>query len=424
MLMPKLLFAPPETSGIGSTTELNSDDILKELNKDEGEELDIKKNKEEEVDEVEEIESEETEESDELDEIEEELDDEDNEEEKDEDLEIHQPITRKEVLKAYPDIFKKFPELERTIGRENALTKFFPTVRDAEEASEKSKIVDLVESDVANGDLTRVIGAFKNNPQVFGKIVDNYLPNLFKIDKDAYFTVIGNTIKDTVKSMVVTAKKDNNSELADAAENLYKFVFGHSNWEEPVRLSKNDSSNNKELDELNQEKRKFTQERFETSRNEIIDKVESRVKRTIEKFIDPKDSMTSYIKKNAIKDAFDLVSEAVNSDSRLKGLLDKLWKNASSNNFSKSSLQMIDDALTKTAKKYLTDSIKKARSEAIGSTRKSKEAETEEEDRPLNKGKAKPIKNESSSFRHSGKTDSAKAKEIPASMSTLDYLNS
>jgi len=83
--------------------ELSKDDILDILNEDDDKVKDDDKKKDDE----EEKEKEDSEEDDKEDDLED-----DDEEEIDEDLELAVPVRKKEILKAYPDLFKKFPYLE------------------------------------------------------------------------------------------------------------------------------------------------------------------------------------------------------------------------------------------------------------------------------------------------------------------------
>src|SRR6187401_3520536 len=111
-------------------------------------------------------------EDDELKEIEEELDG-----PKEEDLELMTPVRRREILAKYPKLFKDFPYLEKAYYREQQFTEINPTIEDARVASEKAKIMDIVEREIMSGDITSVLAAAKDeNQEAFYKVVDNYLP--------------------------------------------------------------------------------------------------------------------------------------------------------------------------------------------------------------------------------------------------------
>src|SRR5215469_7143808 len=59
----------------------------------------------------------------------------------DDDIDIDSPVKRKELLAAYPDIFKKFPYLEKSMYREQQYSELFPTMSDAKVAAERSQIL-------------------------------------------------------------------------------------------------------------------------------------------------------------------------------------------------------------------------------------------------------------------------------------------
>src|SRR6188768_1226290 len=167
---------------------------------------------------------EEEEEEDPLKELEEEL-----KEPTEEDLELTTPVRRKEILAKYPQLFKDFPYLEKAYYREQQFTEVFPTIQDARAAHEKSQILDRVEYEVLNGDITTVLEAAKSeNSDAFYKIADNYLPTLKKVDSQAYYHVLGNVVKDTIITMVQEGRKlgDQGAPLTAAANILNQFVFG------------------------------------------------------------------------------------------------------------------------------------------------------------------------------------------------------
>jgi len=195
------LFAPDDAPGTGveESTEtfelLNEDDVEPEEAP-----LDIDKPKKESVEDAEADDTEEKEdEVDELKELEEEL-----KPPTEEDLlELTTPVRRKEILAKYPKLFKDFPYLEKAYYREQQFTEVFPTIQDAKNSAEKARLLDTVDQQIMNGDISTVLQAARQeNQESFHKIVDNYLPALRNVDQQAYYHVLGNVIKDTIITMV------------------------------------------------------------------------------------------------------------------------------------------------------------------------------------------------------------------------------
>lgn len=392
---------------------------------DKEEVLDIKekpiKEKEEDEKEEEEIEEKddekEEEKEDELTELEEELDG--PEEDK---LELVAPVRKKEILAAYPDLFKKFPYLERAYYREQKFTELLPTIKDAEMAVEKSNILDQFDADIRVGNLEKAISAVKGSgEEAFHNLVDNYLPNLYKIDKDAYLHVVGNLIKQTTHSMLAEAASSNNAELKEAAEIVNQFIFASKQVSQPTKLSR-EKPDSKAEDAQKQREQAYTRERFETSRDDLTAKVNNTIKSTIEANIDPKGSMSDYIKKNATRDCQERLVNMLDGDRRLTVIIDRLWDDSFKNNFSRASLDKIKVAYLSRAKALLPTVIKQARNEALkGSGKRVREESNEEEVTQTKRGPL-PVGRTTSSNNGGGKSDSERAKAIPSNMTSKDYL--
>jgi len=366
---------------------------------------------------------------DELQELEDEIKEPDEEQ-----LELVTPVRRRDILKKYPDLFKEFPYLEKAYYREQQFTELLPTIEDAKAAVEKSKVLDRFESDVTSGNTETILRAVKEtSPDAFLKIVDNYLPTLAKVDEKAFFHVIGNVTKHTIINMVNEARrlgvgqdKDGNqlpgSALQMAAHLLNQFVFGTSDFVGPKNLAKEGTQeDNTRERQLNEREQRFVRDRFESSRGDLNSRVNNTLRNTIEANIDPKSSMTDYVRKNASRDALDTLENLINKDARFKSLVDKLWEKAFEDNFSRTSTDRIRSAYVSKAKTLLPSVIKKARIDALrGMGKRVKEDTTEES--TSRKGPVSTGRPRSQENRPTGKIK--EAKDIPRGMSTLDFLNS
>lgn len=372
-------------------------------------------------------EGEETEEEiDELDELEQEL-----EPPSEEQLELVTPVRRKEILKKYPNVFKDFPYLEKAYYREQQFTELLPTIEDAKTAVEKSQVLDRFESDLMGGSTETVLQAVKaTNPNGFYKIVDEYLPTLAKVDEKAYYHVIGNLTKHTIVSMIQEARRlgvGQDAEgkpqpgvaLQSAAALLNQFVFGTTEFKPPLNLANNeDPRENTREKQLAEKEQSFIRTQFENTRNDLNSRVNNTLKNTIDANIDPKKSMTDYVRKNAARDCMDNLEKVINQDARFKALLDKLWEKAFAEGFTKESADRIRSAYVSKAKTVLPALLKKARNEALRGTGHRVREDNEETTRrgPVPAGRPR------SQERPTGKVK--EAKDIPKGMSTLEFLNS
>lgn len=441
-------FAPPESTPTPTPTPsggMGKEDIIEFLGGDDDapEVIDIKdkkdekdkgkkegKKKEEEDDDSkdddEKLESKDDN-DDEDDEVEKELKDlEDELEEPDEDkLELTTPVRRREILKKYPKLFEDFPYLEKAYYREQQFTELLPTIKDAKEAVDKSKTLDNFENDLMAGNTERILMAVKQNaPKSFAKVADAYMSTLAKVDEKAYHHVLGNTIKNTIIAMVEEGNRSDNVALRNAAAIVNQFVFGSSKFEPPTTLSdgkEDKSEDNVRETELQKRERDFVRKKFNTSKDDLDSRVNNSLKATIEAHIDPKDSMSDYVKRNASREAIETVNDLIKKDTRFGVLVDKLWQKAMEEDFSKSSVDRIKSAFLSKAKTLLPTVIKKARNEALRGMGKRvvDKDDSDKTDKSEKTTRSEKSKNDQPRSRNSdGKS------AVPKGMSTLEYLMS
>jgi len=399
-----------------SSQELSKDDILDNLMAEDSsteEPTEEKVEKVEEPEEEPEIEEEPEEETEEKEEIK--LETEEEEKIDEEKLELTIPVRRKEILAKYPNIFKDFPYLERAYYREQQYTEIFPTLDDAKLAIEKANVLDRFENDVLQGNTENILRAVKEGGNKnFTKLVDNYLPTLAKVDEQAYYHVVGNVIKTAVNHMVREGSRlgENGEPLKIAAQLVHQFVFGTTELSEPGNLTKPTPEADTENQKLQEERKAFVREKFNAVHKDITTKVQNVLKSTINNHIDPKESMTDYVRKNATRDAYENLESLMAQDTRFRTILDKLWEKAFEENFSPKSVERIRSAYLSKAKTILPDVIKKSRNDALkGLGRRSSNEETKDRKGPLPVGRA------------TSDTSAKKGqKEVPKGMKTIDYL--
>lgn len=440
--IPQLFFAPGETGPTAGTPNTGSptgkEDVIEFLSADDEENDDVidltdkgkgkgPKGKGEKTTEQELASSDEdtdtpddedgeSDETDELKELEQEL-----EGPTEEQLELVTPVRRKEILNKYPNLFKDFPYLEKAYYREQQFTELLPTIEDAKTAVAKAETLDKFESEIMGGTTENILKAVREeNPDGFYKIVDEYLPTLAKVDEKAYFHVLGNITKHTIAAMVMEARKSNNETLQSAAALLNQFVFGTTDFKPPTNLSKETPENKQAEEKVNQREQEFLRRQFETTHVDLNTKINNTLKNTIDAHIDPKSTMSDYVKRNAAKDALEQVNELMTKDVRFKGLVDKLWEAAFKDNFSKASTDRIRTAFLSKAKTLLPTVIKKARNEALRGTGHRVKADNDEQTTESTRNKGPVPAGRPRSNTPSGKI--TKASDIPKGMRSIDFL--
>lgn len=309
---------------------------------------------------------------------EEELEKLDLKEETDDNLDIAAPPRKKEILKEFPEIFKKFPFLEKMLYRDKEYNELFGSFDDAKEIAEKAETFKEFENQLLSGRTEEILkGVKENDEKAFNIIVDDYLPTLMKVDKEAYFHVVGNLNKRLIAEMVKEANTTNNDELRQAALLVNQFVFGTSTYSPPQ--NRVDRSVDPKEDEVTRERLEYTRERFESSRDDLQTRVGNTLRATITEYIDPKGNMSSYVKKNAVNDAIRILTASIADDPSVVKNLDKLWRAAFDNKFSKESLGRIQSFYLGKAKSGLKNAILKSRAEALKDT-SSRKSEKSDDD--------------------------------------------
>lgn len=425
------LLSPIDTSSGGDTAHpAGAMDLLSELMKDdeETEIIDLGKKdetpipdksktdttEEEEVkDDEDEDDEEKKEEVDELAELEEEL-----KGPSEDKLQLMTPSRRKDILKDFPELFKKHPYLEVAYYRDQKFTELFPTIKDAEEASETLKTLTEYRDKVSTGDVEIVMTDLQKDKQSFAKMVDGLLPTLAKVNNDAYLHILSNLSKDIVENMFKEGKATENDSLKNAAAILHQYLFGTSKWEPKKMYSghapEQDATTRQADDELAKREKAFFERKFMDAQESVFGKIDNAVKATIEQNIDPKKVMTDYVRNTAIDKAIETVGNLMQKDTRFKSLLDKLWENAAKKDFAKPEMEKIRSACVSKARTLLAPVIKSARHDALkGMGKRVVEDKSEDSETSVKPGS-------SATPRNSGRTTS-KSGPKPG-QSTLDYL--
>lgn len=352
-------------------------------------------------------------------EIEEEL------EEPDEDkLELVTPVRRKEILAKYPEIFKDFPFLENAYYRERAYTEILPTIEDAKIAVEKATALDSYEKEIMSGSTESLLTAVRDDDkEAFARVVDNYLPTLYKVDESAYYHTIGNIIKHTIMSMVKDGKESGVDELIQAADVVNQYIFATKTFNPPQKLAKEELKDTKKEFEVDEREAKFIERQFESAKGDVTTRIDNILKTTVDKNLDPNNSMTDYVKRTATRETLESLENAISEDVRFRSVLDKLWERAFENDFDSASMDKIKQAYLSKAKTLLPTLIKKSRNEALRGLGKRVRDDSDTDEKKDKKGPL-PVGStrSSASSSSSGKTDKDRAKAIPRGTSTLDYL--
>jgi len=341
----------------------------------------------------------------------------------DEDLELKTPVQRRQLMKDYPDIFKKHPGLESTIYRERAYTDLLPTIQDAKEALDAVKTLDSFDADLRQGNTIKMMKAVASeDPQGFARIADNYMHNLAQVDERAYHHVLGNITKDIVETMIKFGREKEDIAIQDAATTLYQFMFNTTKWEGKKRLAASSvsakSSDPNVADErtaFEKEKQEFEEGKSKEHTGKLMTSIDNQIKGTIEKTIDPKGVMGDFVKSKAIDEVLSKASKLLKMDTRFQAIVKQLNDKAGKEKYSDESLNRIKSAYFTKYKAILLPIVKAVRSEALKGTRSRIKKDEETNDTTERANRDKPQSRDKSG----NNTD--RSKPLPGE-SSVDFL--
>lgn len=426
-----------EGSGTEPLTANDLENLLNEDDNDENDELDLddkpskapKKDSRKETDKEdsseEDNDSESGEDSDEDEKVDEDLDDlEDDLEEPDEDkLRVMTPSKRREILRDFPDLFKKHPYLETAYYREQKFTEIFPSIKDAEAASKDVKILQDLENDLQEGNVDRLFtGLFRGSKESYYRAIDNLLPTLASVDRESYQHLIDNITKATITNIYKAGEEEGQEVLKNVAILLNQWAFGNSKFEGPSKLTK-PRENNPDADRLAQERKDFDRQRFESARNALVTRVDNTLKNTIQNNIDKKGSMSDYVKEKAIEDAQALLESQLKNDTRFQKIMLQYWERAKAQGYPEQLMAEVRKAYLSRAKTLLPGVIQTARNKALKGLAKQPNNSNNSE-RPVRKGPIAPVGKSATSTNRgpSGSGGNSKSEKLPPGTNLRKFL--
>ena len=336
-------------------------------------------------------------------------------------LELMTPSKRKDILKDFPDLFKKHPYLETAYFREQKFTEIFPAIKDAEAAAKDVKILSDLENDLQEGNLERLFaGLHKGNKESYHAAIDNLLPTLAKVDRESYDHLIGNVTKHTIQNLYQAGEEEGQEVLKNVAILLNQWAFGNSKFEPPTRLTKV-AEKNPEAERLAAERQDFERQRFTAARDNLIQRVDNTLKNTINNNIDPKNSMSDYVKEKAVQDAQTDLERQLSSDTRFQKILLQYWQRAKAAGYGDTAMKEVRKAYLSRAKTLLPGVIQAARNRALKGLAKSNSSGNNE-DKKVRRGPIAPGKSAASNNRGNSGGSGSKTEKLPPGTNLTDFL--
>lgn len=279
----------------------------------------------------------------------------------------YSPVPKDQLLKAYPDIFKKFPQIKNTFLREEKFTELFPTVEDAETAAGYQEAFSNFENHIASGNPEHLLDSVKKmNQQTFERFTGNFLDTLYKVDREQYNEVIRPVARRLIKYVYGQGINTGNENLQHAAGHISQLLFGNPNVEQLPDDKKKSQEKNPEQEEFEKKKAAHEQRMYDTSVGEVGSYVDKKMDVFLSN-IDTAGKLTDYAKKKLVVDIKEEVGRVLGKETPLMRTLANLWKRASQFGYSPESKRKIADLYTSRAKQVAPAIAKRLYREATGS---------------------------------------------------------
>lgn len=328
---PSVSGAEPNSGAADIFNLLSNDDSSSEAPKDDlGDESADSDSDETPAEDEEEEAGEETEE-DEDEKVEKAEEDEEEDETVDEEIEKATGVGWKSLKKTYPDIFTKFPQLKHVIGQHQGYKEVFPTVHDAKEAGEKSYVFDVLDSQIAQGDLTAILKGFSKQDKETGnntvqKIAERILPDLLDVDEKAFRTATKPLLTTILKNAKISSEKNQNKNLGIAADIISEFIFGTKD------LADKESRRDPELEareqRLAQREQGLASQEYDKHANALQETAYKRIHKEVLSRIDPEGVLSEFDRDAKVEKVINELTYQLQSDPThmriMNGLIDRV----------------------------------------------------------------------------------------------------
>lgn len=294
-------------------------------------------------------------------------DTEDNSEEEDDEEDIKGPFHRptvKEIKAAFPDIFKKFPELKDSYFRELEFSKIFPTIDEAKEAFADNEAYNILSEAALGGDSEPLIDSIKKtDAKALELFAVSFLPNIFKKDQDVYYTVI----TPLFENMLRQAYKDGDENLKNSANNIAQYLFGkdgEASVEGKKTIGKTIEITN-EQKKINETRDQKVSTDFRNMYTAVEVEIDKNLTSLISKQIDPDKSMTKFLRANLAAETIKRIKKQLESDTSHGSVMGARWKRAKLNGYTEDDKSKIISTFLARAKSLVPVTSEKVRLAAM-----------------------------------------------------------
>ena len=286
----------------------------------------------------------------------------------------------KDLTTAYPDIFKKFPDLREIIGREHDFTEIFDSVDEAKEAIENSKDFTFFEERVMHGDARTFLNVIRDADKAdLTTFVGNFLPALKELNVDLYMETTAPFMIDALTAAYNDGSRAGNENLKNSALYIAKYLFNdHRFATGEAKLPKKEvkpPEKNEEQEAFNREKAAFRKERFDTASADVEQRVMDKLTKELNESMP--EGTSEYDARHIVQDVInDCTANLLANNLYMKDVA-RAWELAEKGNYDFSSKQRMINKIYNAYKQILPEIRRKVIHSATGKKEERKETRPE-----------------------------------------------
>lgn len=248
---------------------------------------------------------------------------------------IHARPTVRQITTKYPQFFKDFPDMRHMLFREGEYSKVFPTVEDARSAAENAQNFEQLSELVTSGkpeDFVQFVAEIKE-AKGLDSMAANFLPALYKTDRDMYFKVTSPIAESMVQNAYKAAVQAGNESLKNACLHIAQWAFGDTAYATGEKKSPPLTVEKKQDPDLQRERTEFQRQKYDDAQGYVQNNSRTRLTAEISRGLDPNNALTPTMKNLLVKEIMNEIGSTLQADERHMAQMNSMWKQANKAGF-------------------------------------------------------------------------------------------
>lgn len=228
------------------------------------------------------------------------------------------------------DIYKKVPELRNVLGQYTQYAEVFESPQAAQEALVALDNYSEMEVDLQEGEISPLLKLFQErDPSIVGRLAKNFLPQLEKVNYEAYTKAIKPVLVNLMHSIHDAGLMHNDKNLVNTAKMLSFYLT------KSYDIPRKDEGPTPEEQRLQKERDEAVNQSFEKELGKVRTTCTTRLEAMIEQIVDPKKALPEKTRQAIIEDAFKAINEEAKKDQAYLNRMNRLAKTARLTRFSR-----------------------------------------------------------------------------------------